>query len=65
MKYLQLEKHLIPIILIKYVSVAELEATEEGEPIIYISTAIHFRDGTEIVVDEDFDVVCELLNPIT
>lgn len=64
MKYLQLEQHLIPIILIKRVEQAEEEGEEDGTAMIYLSTVIHFRDGTEITVEEDFDIVCSLLTSI-
>ena len=62
MRYLQLEKHLIPIILIKRVEQGEEEGEEDGQVVSFLSTIIHFRDGTHLQVDEDFDEVCELLN---
>ena len=65
-RYMQLEKHLIPTILIKYVSQEEEDGVDDDgvTPVTYVSTVINFRDGTKLTVDEDFDVICELLNPI-
>lgn len=63
MKYLQLEKHLIPAMLIKRVEQVEEEGTEEdGSEVLYVHTVIHFKDDTEMTVEEDFDTVCGLLN---
>ena len=63
MKYLQLDKHLIPTILIKRVERREVDGQDEGVPVIWMYTYIHFRDGTELIVDEEFEDVCEMLNP--
>lgn len=63
MRYLQLEKYLIPVILIKYVEQEETDGVEDGVEVVYTTTVIHLRDGTDVIVDEDYDVVCELLNP--
>lgn len=64
MRWLQLEKHLIPAILIKYVEDGEEDGVEDGVEVVYPSTLIHFRDGTSLAVEEDFETVCALLNPI-
>lgn len=64
MRWLQLEGHLIPVILIKYVANEEEDGLEDGVEVVYTSTVIHFKDGTHLAVDEDFDVICALLNPI-
>jgi len=64
MKYLQLDKHLIPTILIKRIEQREEDGVDNGAPIVWLLTVIHFRDGTELLVDEEFEDVCDLLNPI-
>lgn len=65
MRYLQLEQHLIPVILIKRIEQREEEGIEEGAAVIYTSTVIHFRDNTELTVDEEFEDICNMLNPMT
>jgi hypothetical protein len=65
-RYLQLEQHLIPILLIKYVSQREEEGLDDDgvTPVRYVETIIILRDGEELIVSEEFEVVCALLNQI-
>lgn len=64
MRYLQLEKHLIPTLNILRVE-REFEDDENDETIQYETVYIHMKDGTSVLVEEEtFDDICSLLNPI-
>ena len=69
MRYLKLENHIIPIINVSRVSREYVEGDPgEGEDpdMMYEVVTVHTKDGSEVIVDETFDVVCSLLyNPIS
>lgn len=65
MKYLKLENHLIPVLNIARVSREFEDGTDdEGNEVQFVKTIIHMKSDSDVEVDEDFDVVCECLNPI-
>lgn len=65
MRYLQLESVIIPILNIRYIKQEEREGIEDGVEVIFLHTVIYFKDGSSLLVDEDFDLISEMLNPIS
>jgi hypothetical protein len=67
MRFLQLTKHLIPVLNIFRIEVEEEDGEEEqdGEmvPVIYENVFIHMKDGTVVAVEEEsFEDICKVLN---